>query len=769
MTAKMKETITIRTLAQPPNPIRLTTKVLKTWLALSQTNVLCGNAAPMHPHSTHAKTWNALKLRTANCRAYCTAISISKNLPQPIRAVKSLCCHPIPRRMGPKMVSHLAICRHVICRTTLATIPLRLVALMFICPMFRMRCSTPIDPYRATNWTLATITTICWADKACECTPKTELRWLTKAVSILSCPFSSVHALFIFRLFVADYAEQRNRMVLEDEPIYASLPEEEEENDVKTSGSFSARSTLPDKCQLSKYVDKETKCESNIAFALHNQSAENMQVDAPGEHSPESSGSNTSTVNDVTTEGIYEEVFHATDPKRSLSQDTLIEFNNEHDICTGNDLDDDDDDGEVEDDRVSMMSEVSSSTFSSFTTCANQDFDFIVSSSSSSNDSREDIINDSAVLTECSSARTPTGCDMNGHEPQLQPSTVSMAAMYYSRHMLNENKPENQQAQRQRSKLDRRQSFSTAYELRQRLLLGQINRQSNSRTDLSSMNRIEEESENGPSHVVINENTVFRNDMPSLNESKMSKRISSSEDNLLSIISIDTVCGDEVTRQNESNLKFPSKNHKQTSISDNKNEKFNRNAQTKMFVKNVNEIHKFSNSGIPRRLSSQHSKPGPANISIKELKSKKQMNKLNDSTKNILAKPVHIDPIADLGSLWNRSQKRVVKSKNDALVHNLRQPKPNKNNGNTLIDVNSSKNKLSNSLSPSPPSPTRVSSFITSNQLQKTHKKIPNNPIVPKATPAQPNKYKQNARQNAILAKNALLSSASSVESSTRI
>ena len=650
-------------------------------------------------------------------------------------------------------------------------------------------------------------------------------------------------------------------MIPEDEHIYASLPEEEEEDVNRQSGSFSARSTLPDNCQLINYdqvkgVERNPKRPNNIdyqTFVCHQPSptgtnqpiygrklldqssssscsnsrssnSNSNSSDNSVEQSPTKQSYDSSTVEN--SEDIYEEVSHllrssgaAELLRHSASQDTLI--NEEVPDIGGNngriilsddeeeeddDEDDDDDDEEynngidnIDEDRISMISEASSSTFSSFTTCANQDFEFIVSQnnteSSSSSSSSDDQDRDRTLKRSTKDKISNNGMVDKSHNQSLsqrstnleeiEPSTLSMAAICYNRFILNES-GHTKEGHRQRSKLSRRQSFSTAYELRQRILVNQLNHQQRRLED----EVIEEESEQS---LMLNEistnfdQLMMNHNFEDIFSYKLNRRISTSEDNLLSIISTVANCGDDAGDQEylleTEKLQSPNKtisplitiepdqSYFLKTNDDTKNGTFvKRELSNKSFTKNERPNRQFINSAIPRasNLSSKSVQSSPnkfqttnksqtTNISIKELKSKKQATKKqpnNDNGGSQKLRPksaMNNDRISELGSLWDRSNVTSANTK-----PTINQSSYNKNS--SSIGANKmTTTKPINKTNSSSSSPSRVPTFIPA-----LSRKAESNGTNFTSKLAMPSQYivkstKQNARQNAILAKKALM------------
>ncbi|KAJ6220280.1 hypothetical protein RDWZM_006092, partial [Blomia tropicalis] len=614
-----------------------------------------------------------------------------------------------------------------------------------------------------------------------------------------------------------EYGQQN--MIPEDEHIYASLPEEEEEDVNRQSGSFSARSTLPDNCQLINYdqvkgIERNPKRPNNIdyqTFVCHQPSptgtnqpiygrklldqssssscsnsrssnSNSNSSDNSVEQSPTKQSYDSSTVEN--SEDIYEEVSHllrssgaAELLRHSASQDTLI--NEEVPDIGGNNA--------------------SSSTFSSFTTCANQDFEFIVSQnnteSSSSSSSSDDQDRDRTLKRSTKDKISNNGMVDKSHNQSLsqrstnleeiEPSTLSMAAICYNRFILNES-GHTKEGHRQRSKLSRRQSFSTAYELRQRILVNQLNHQQRRLED----EVIEEESEQS---LMLNEistnfdQLMMNHNFEDIFSYKLNRRISTSEDNLLSIISTVANCGDDAGDQEylleTEKLQSPNKTisplitiepdqlYFPKTNDDTKNGTFvKRELSNKSFTKNERPNRQFINSAIPRasNLSSKSVQSSPnkfqttnksqtTNISIKELKSKKQATKKqpnNDNGGSQKLRPksaMNNDRISELGSLWDRSNVTSANTK-----PTINQSSYNKNS--SSIGANKmTTTKPINKTNSSSSSPSRVPTFIPA-----LSRKAESNGTNFTSKLAMPSQYivkstKQNARQNAILAKKALM------------
>lgn len=531
----------------------------------------------------------------------------------------------------------------------------------------------------------------------------------------------------------------------------------------------------------------------------------------PSPPSNENSHSPVDDDEDSCDETIYEEVSNLMDSppssgheqmladsrRRSASQDTL----------TGTDLGghnalqpmSDDDGDSVDEDGISMSSEVSSSTFSSFTTSANQDFEFIVSQKSTAvasrnfdHEARESTAKQSAKgKTDSSSGadrKEPSGSSAN--DSDVEPSTLSMAAMYYNRFILNESGPSKATGHRQRPKVNRRQSFSTAYELRQRILVSQLNRERFE--DETGMELIEEE-EIEPSLVLANNGETLEE----LLSYKLNRRISTSEDNLLSIISTIANCGDTTGQEGSpSGERSPSKTPTPSSQSATSSSADSSPAKPGTFLKKdgpAPAVRKMlytkkaprareqippqspvtsHSSAIPRAASSSNpatgnvapspSKatiPGTANISIRELKSKKQATRRTPDGTPSHVRPksalnVNADRICELGSLWNRTS-TGPNSANSPKSTPTSKPGARYTATSKLLEAVT----ISTSSS-SPTTPCRVPTFIPAPVAVRTptRKDPAGGNFNSKLTP--PSQYvvkvKQNARQNAILAKNAL-------------
>lgn len=616
-------------------------------------------------------------------------------------------------------------------------------------------------------------------------------------------------------------------MIADEEHIYASLPEEEEESDAaaaaaaaataagdaedcqKASGSFSARSTLPDNCQLITYDGGESYPRDygpqNNQLRMNGTVANTDQlttttntvsdIDRNGnfrtnefqiietnqqttDHHGSNSSSSSSTVGD-NTEDIYEEVSNLMElslndferiKSRTDSQDTLIGIGDDnHRQNDKEEDDDDDDDGVLEEDRISMISQASSSTFSSFTTCANQDFEFIISQNEISDASPGEVVNAGSDHLQ------PPKETLKTNEAMLEPSTLSLAAMYYNRFILNEKNSGGgggggsrnaKCGHRQRaSKINRRQSFSTAYELRQRILYNQLNRSTPSNNgggvggDDIKMNLIEEECEDNEAEVY---HQGLNKELEELLTYKLSRRISTSEDNLLSIISTIANCGDE-----NNDLDQTLDDH-QEGVGDSgaplersspsngdRNGTFVLKKDGELFTKKP--LAKTKSDGVSRAsnlpvLKSPKVTSGIQNsatkITIKELKSKKQTSK-QVSIPKFQPKITSNSKVYELGSLWERSKFTPAKNNNF-------KPTDGKCK---LISKKSTSSTSSSSSASTPTSPSRVPVFISvspmrttqqQQQQRKFHSKLP-----------EPSQYlvkqKQDPRQNAILAKNALL------------
>nr|XP_027194516.1 probable serine/threonine-protein kinase DDB_G0282963 [Dermatophagoides pteronyssinus] len=665
------------------------------------------------------------------------------------------------------------------------------------------------------------------------------------------------------------------------EPIYASLPNEEEQvkhdddmngdDEIKASGSFSARSTLPDNCQLisvyahasnndDELVHQRQRQKSNI---LHNvnenlnlkcfRDNDNNEFDNDndvdnGNISSNSSNSSSSTVGE-SSEDIYEEVGHLARSnihpnnddlndfelnhdnnnkrQRSASQDTLIEQNNDpfnleqqqqqqsnlnsnHNNDNDNNNDDDDDedmsDGDdqtlptaddLDEDQISILSGTSSSTFSSFTTCANQDFEFIVSQQLTDMTTKQQTISSSKSQNHKSNVESVIKSNVTNNQmadlrnlksdlenfliekPSLEPSTLSMAAMYYNRLILNSDSDNAKSGHRQRTKLNRRQSFSTAHELRQRILYNQLNNNNE-----NQMGLIEEENDDHNNHHdngSINEYSMFTTNFSEIFPFKLDRRISSSEDNLLSIISTIANCGDD----NNAEFESPDSNFIQTNVL--KENLTNENDENVKIIDHSNgtfimkrDLNLKNKSAIPRATAHSNASNETLKITIKELKSKKQAQKRtsksnlnsNQKSKSSLLASNNGNRVYELGSLWERqSSSKFNKESTNSSILKSSSNIPSSSSSSSVTKQNFSQNKFkstktSTTTSPSPSSSpssssssSRVSTFITVSPLRTpkhqtnfTSKLLPPSDYVVK----QP---KQDARQNAILAKNALLMS----------
>ncbi|KAI2807244.1 hypothetical protein BLOT_009207 [Blomia tropicalis] len=488
-----------------------------------------------------------------------------------------------------------------------------------------------------------------------------------------------------------EYVQQN--MIPEDEHIYASLPEEEEEDVNRQSGSFSARSTLPDNCQLINYdqvkgVERNPKRPNNIDYQTFNNT--------------ESSSSSSSSDDQ--------------DRDRTLKRSTKDKISNN---------------GMVDKSHNQSLSQRSTNL------------------------------------------------------EEIEPSTLSMAAICYNRFILNES-GHTKEGHRQRSKLSRRQSFSTAYELRQRILVNQLNHQQRRLED----EVIEEESEQS---LMLNEistnfdQLMMNHNFEDIFSYKLNRRISTSEDNLLSIISTVANCGDDAGDQEylleTEKLQSPNKtisplitiepdqSYFLKTNDDTKNGTFvKRELSNKSFTKNERPNRQFINSAIPRasNLSSKSVQSSPnkfqttnksqtTNISIKELKSKKQATKKqpnNDNGGSQKLRPksaMNNDRISELGSLWDRSNVTSANTK-----PTINQSSYNKNS--SSIGANKmTTTKPINKTNSSSSSPSRVPTFIPA-----LSRKAESNGTNFTSKLAMPSQYivkstKQNARQNAILAKKALM------------
>lgn len=481
--------------------------------------------------------------------------------------------------------------------------------------------------------------------------------------------------------------------------------------------------------------------------------------------------------------------------RRSASQDTL----------TGGDLGgpnglqpmSDDDGDSVDEDGISILSEASSSTFSSFTTSANQDFEFIVSQKSTAvasrnfdHEARESTAKQSAKgKTGSSGADSKEPSANSANDSDVEPSTLSMAAMYYNRFILNESGPSKATGHRQRPKVNRRQSFSTAYELRQRILVNQLNRERFE--DETGMELIEEEEMEPSIGIASNGETLEE-----LLSYKLNRRISTSEDNLLSIISTIANCGDANGQDGSpSGERSPNKTPTPSSQSATSSSADSSPAKTGTFLKKDGPapvVRKMlytkkaprarqqippqspvtsHSSAIPRAAASSNpgtgniaspskaSIPGTANISIRELKSKKQATRRTPDGTPSHVRPksalnVNVDRICELGSLWNRTS-TGPNSANSPKSTPTSKPGARYTATSKLLDAVT----ISTSSS-SPSTPCRVPTFIPAPVAVRTptRKDPAGGNFSSKLTP--PSQYvvkvKQNARQNAILAKNAL-------------
>lgn len=614
-----------------------------------------------------------------------------------------------------------------------------------------------------------------------------------------------------FFIFISNVDFKENNLIADDEHIYASLPEEEEfevEEDAKPSGSFSARSTLPDNCQLIAYqqdycsennalerMTNETNGRNvvNIKASEANNSVTNTTSNSPFHHSNSSnnSSSSSSTIGD-NTEDIYEEVSNLVDMKfneldhikrRSGSQDTLIAISTNDISQLNGDISDDeedneeeeeDDDEDLDEDCISMISHASSSTFSSFTTCANQDFEFIVSQNQIGDDSLSSTKQQSVSHDGKSNGKS----EAKSTNVELEPSTLSLAAMYYNRFILNEGGANAKSGHRQRPKINRRQSFSTAYELRQRILHNQLNRQLD---DDNKMNLIEEECEDNGAIDGSNDNYhPYTAELEELLATRLNRRISTSEDNLLSIISTIVNCGDDTNdfdlnqidgQQNIENNENKCEKTNQTKSEDEQDKSgtflLKKDSNRVLGMKKLTAKQSQSSTAIPRATSNlpvpKSTKVGqqmnPATkISIKELKSKKQAAKISmPNSSKIQSRPVlNNNRVYELGSLWERSN-------GNGKFTPMYNPKSKLNADKSKLSKKSQSPTSSSSSSSTPTSPSRVPMFISVSPLRtptqyparkesasKYQSKLPE--------PSQYSvKQKQDARQNAILAKNALL------------
>ena len=669
-------------------------------------------------------------------------------------------------------------------------------------------------------------------------------------------------------LVYTDFSQCENA-IAEDEHIYASLPEEEEgeeEDDTKQSGSFSARSTLPDNCQLISYQSKEdnfVNCDfkKKIDFELfkmkssRHQSSDNSSNSSSSDQPSDSKlylnntagNSNTNTVEK--NDDIYEEVLHLISSpmtcefnqlqmKNSASLDTLTgdidqnkqyqDTNLDRDAKNEDDNDDDDDDYDddededdnINEDEISMLSEESSSTFSSFTTCANQDFEFISSQKiDNSTSNQEQAINNETQDYTLKRSVKPKSEDsigkfvnkadnsiinidavsVSGTVQEIEPSTLSMAAIYYNKYILNQS-GQAKSGLRQRPKINRRQSFSTAYELRQRILVNQLNLQRERlENENNKMSLIEEEAEQSlnVNHGLIDDsNHEYRGlseNLDDILQFKVSRRISTSEDNLLSIISTVANYGD-VEHDCQMTEAIQSSENKINQIQEEyspKSESLTETNKSKTFIKKDRLpgkhftkkpiIKRPVNSAIPRAskamnrlneplfnktISHQTKNYRTANISFKELKSKKLQatkQQLFDGIKTrSKSRSINGDRICELGSLWNRSNVGNSNSQVKPVNVNLLSNKCT----NRLAMNGKSTSLTSSTSSSSPPSSpsSRVPTFIPERSPRDLSRPTVN--FISKLTP--PSQYtvkaKQNARQNAILAKNALMLSTNNSE-----
>ncbi|KAH9424056.1 hypothetical protein DERP_008904 [Dermatophagoides pteronyssinus] len=321
------------------------------------------------------------------------------------------------------------------------------------------------------------------------------------------------------------------------EPIYASLPNEEEQvkhdddmngdDEIKASGSFSARSTLPDNCQL-------------ISVYAH------------------ASNNDDELLTDMTTKQ------QTTSSSKSQNHKSNVES---------------------------------------------------VIKSNATNNQMADLRNLKSDLE-----------NFLIEKPSLEPSTLSMAAMYYNRLILNSDSDNAKSGHRQRTKLNRRQSFSTAHELRQRILYNQLNNNNE-----NQMGLIEEENDDHNNHHdngSINEYSMFTTNFSEIFPFKLDRRISSSEDNLLSIISTIANCGDD----NNAEFESPDSNFIQTNVL--KENLTNENDENVKIIDHSNgtfimkrDLNLKNKSAIPRATAHSNASNETLKITIKELKSKKQAQK----------------------------------------------------------------------------------------------------------------------------------------------
>lgn len=660
----------------------------------------------------------------------------------------------------------------------------------------------------------------------------------------------------------------------DDEHIYASLPEEEEEDSEATekareSGSFSARSTLPDNCQLTNYRGENDQQNTVMSTFFNSKNSKtngetHQQLNLfnkPNQHSSSSNGSpqssGTSTVDEdddqEEEEDIYEEVAQLLVNKkspesnteqqmrRSASQDTLRADGENGD----DDGDGDDDDGEsIEEDLVSMLSEASSSsTFSSFTTCANQDFEFIVSSTGDEQQSPSSEVQSPSTST--SSAKVHHANSLKEgelHESNLDvavsqqqilpPNTLSMAAIYYNRFILNEASSSSSSfsngksgkgggkgkgggsGHRQRPKVNRRQSFSTAYELRQRILINQMAAARDKSSAAEPLMELDEEEaeeteqQQQQTNHYLDQTNPFEDDHALLSSYRLSRRISTSEDNLLSIISTMANCGDQegdadkltpspCKSSSDSVSSSPSKSSANSTFVKKEPSRSNGSGgglYNKRQPRNVSRVPSSpstsssgsansNSSAIPRAASSNlHHPPTTThstNISIKELKVIKSKKKKlaqaanskpsasNGSSENgahLLRPKSGGDKIVELGSLWNRSSVATA-GKPKSTPPAKGQPRFTAT-GKLLASINNTATITTGSSS-SPSTPCRVPTFIPAPRRDSPARRDHQGGSTFASKLAAPSTYgiapgglnravKQNARQNAILAKNAL-------------
>ncbi|KAH9394967.1 hypothetical protein TYRP_005031 [Tyrophagus putrescentiae] len=589
----------------------------------------------------------------------------------------------------------------------------------------------------------------------------------------------------------------------EEEHIYASLPEEEEEEEEEeaeqngaqssrgsqqlcSSGSFSARSTLPDNCQLSSFREGgDLQCGPAIVpqmstfFNSKNSSSEPQHQQRPSQ----SAGSTGSSPQSSGSSGGDEE-------------------------CR--------------------------------------------------EDSGEDIYEEVAQLLPWSTAGAGAASVAN---------TLSMAAMYYNRFILNEASGGNSSGKggkgkskggsgsghRQRPKVNRRQSFSTAYELRQRILTSQMSSGKGDHINNhgGEMELIEEDEE-GEDHNYQAHHNVDQFEDSGLLSYRLSRRISTSEDNLLSIISTMANCGDgEVAggsggsgnSSDHTTVNSSSSSSKSGSASSTPSKSSSTSSSAVTFVKReqqqqqqpssrsggglynkkqprnqpnraVPSSSSFSNSAnpssaIPRAANHANSATTTTthatNISIKELKSKKKKlaqaqqaansrSAANTAAAGAKADNFQLRPksalngnngsggdrIVELGSLWNRSTGATAATPTKTALPNgsstaKTPPQPRfAATGKLLAAINNSTTTtVTSGTSSSPSTPCRVPTFIPAPATRgspaaaargKLEQNGHNGLFASKLTP--PSTYigaggnravKQNqARQNAILAKNAL-------------